>query len=95
MTYIFEEIRKERERQDKLHPIHPVDPSYALPILVEEVGEVAKAILENKKEEYRKELIEVAAVAVRMIQKYDEVLLKSVYSDLGKKEKKKDKKGKK
>lgn len=39
----------------------------ALAVLMEEVGEVAKAICQNKPEEFRKELVQVASVAIRHI----------------------------
>ena len=42
-----------------------------LPILTEEVGEVAKAVNENDGEAYRAELVQVAAVATSMIECYD------------------------
>lgn len=68
MENIFEDIRRERKRQDgkwgiQNHNIHVWNT-----ILSEETGEVAKAILESNMEEYRKELIQVAAVAVAAIE---------------------------
>lgn len=69
---ILKEIMGERLQQENKwgqqnHPAH----WYYL-ILAEEVGEVAKAILENKVQtEYRAELVQVAAVAVAMIESLD------------------------
>lgn len=40
-------------------------------VLLEEVGEVARAILEQKPEDLRSELVQVAAVAVAMIEAVD------------------------
>lgn len=62
---IFDAIIKERERQEQLHPGqtlgHPIEPPLAITILLEEVGECARAVLERDKEQLKKELIEVAA----------------------------------
>ena len=41
---------------------------FALGVLTEEVGEVAKAILEHKPDEYREELVHAAAVIVAMLE---------------------------
>lgn len=41
-----------------------------LAILTEEVGEVAKAILENKDEEYHRELVQVGATVMSMLASY-------------------------
>ncbi|MDO6384470.1 MazG-like family protein [Leptospira santarosai] len=77
---IFKEIVDEREKQDlKFGPQnhHPVE--WCM-ILGEEFGEVQKAALESyfrydgknhDYAEYRKELIQVAAVAISMIESYD------------------------
>jgi NTP pyrophosphatase (non-canonical NTP hydrolase) len=87
MDEIFKEIAKERDRQNKKFGEQNHHPFKWLAILGEEVGEVNKAVLEanflnhdpndpnglcpKKLTEYRKELIEVAAVAVSMIQSLD------------------------
>lgn len=42
-----------------------------LRILIEEVGEVAKALNEKEWEQYRTELVQVAAVAVAAVESYD------------------------
>ncbi len=61
---IFLLIAKERERQDKRwgrdFPERPA--SYWLGILVEELGEVAKAVIEGKPMHVKNELIHTAAV---------------------------------
>lgn len=76
MEEIFEQIRKERERQDSKFGVQEHDPFIWTSILGEEVGEVNKAVLENyfddvDMEEYRKELIQVASVCVAAIQSLD------------------------
>jgi NTP pyrophosphatase (non-canonical NTP hydrolase) len=75
MQNIFDEIKLERIRQNLKHPKEDYSPVEWLPVLVEEVGEVSKAIFENNfsndKDNYREELIHVAAVAVRMIESFD------------------------
>lgn len=76
MSEIIEEIKAERERQEIKWGRQNHDGPLYLTILTEEVGEVAHAILESrfgsdKPEEIRKELIQVAAVAIAMIEAYD------------------------
>lgn len=76
MSEIIEEIKAERERHEIKWGQQNHDGPLYLTILMEEVGEVAHAILEarfgsNKPEEIRKELIQVAAVAIAMIEAYD------------------------
>lgn len=65
--WVFERIADEREFQDERHefPEH-----LRLAVLTEEVGEVAKELLEGdgNKVNLRMELIQVAAVAVRWIE---------------------------
>lgn len=74
---IFKEISQERKRQDAKWGIQNHSPMIWCPILTEEVGEVNKAALEhhfkdsNDLKEYREELIQVAAVAVAMIESLD------------------------
>lgn len=65
----FRSIEEELNRQNAKwgdQSGHPMPVWYA--ILGEEVGEVAQAILEQKPDECLKELIQVAAVAMQMIQ---------------------------
>ncbi len=77
---IFKEISEERERQDLKFGPQNHRPAEWCMILGEEVGEVQKAALEsyfryegknNDYSDYRKELIQVAAVAIAMIESYD------------------------
>ncbi len=51
-------------RQKELHGPNPIPTGKELQILVEEVGEVARAMQENPDRMYE-ELIQVAAVAIR------------------------------
>lgn len=82
MDNILEEIKSERKRQDEKwgsdRTHHPLE---WLAILGEEVGEVNQAALEahftgydrtDNWSDYREELIQVAAVAVAMIERYDQ-----------------------
>lgn len=64
--YLLEELIKERVRQDAKFGNMPrsLKTEVWLTILMEEVGEVARAILEGKEEDYTKELVQVAAVAI-------------------------------
>jgi NTP pyrophosphatase (non-canonical NTP hydrolase) len=76
---ILVEIQEERFRQDFKWGIQDHSPIEWCAILGEEVGEVNKAALEHHFKyvgaknliEYRKELIQVAAVAVAMIECID------------------------
>ncbi len=67
---IYQLIDKERERQIKLWgvQIHSLE-KWAV-ILGEEFGEVCKAIYEDKPEEVREELIQLASVAVQILETY-------------------------
>ncbi len=62
-------ISTERERQDRLHPDDDYPDSVYLAVLMEEVGEVARAMLEDEPKQLRTELVEVAAVCVRMLER--------------------------
>lgn len=65
---IVRDLFAERVRQNGLHPDFPE--SLRMAILTEEVGEVAKEILENRdKDALRDELIQVAAVCLRWIER--------------------------
>lgn len=78
---VLSEVLDERLRQDRKWGEQNHSPMHWMPILMEEVGESAKAALETHFEynvdtakdysEYRKELIQVAAVAVAMIECLD------------------------
>ena len=78
MENIFQQIKDERIRQDKKWGEQNHHPIEWCAILGEEVGEVQKAALEthfkykgDNPENYREELIQVAAVAVAMVECYD------------------------
>lgn len=76
---ILSEITDERTRQDKRWGIQNHDPGSWILILLEEVGEAAKELLEYKfvfqpgtsLTNYRKEMIQVAAVAIATIESFD------------------------
>lgn len=73
---VFHEVLKERHRQDEKWGEQNHEPTDWCTILGEEVGEVNKAVFEAKFqnkpwEEYRTELIQVAAVAISMVQSFD------------------------
>ena len=69
METALQEIRAERARQDaKWGADRRLDPRTWLAVLVEEVGEVARADLEADYDNYVVELVQVAAVAVAAIQ---------------------------
>lgn len=68
---IYAAIRAERTRQNLKWGPQDHSPSHWFVILAEEIGEIAKAIYENDKEEYPKELIQSAAVIVAALETYE------------------------
>ena len=69
----YEQVERELERAEKKHPDFPKDMFQQLAIMQEEAGEVTKAVLhyhyENGTIEHiREELIQTAAMCVRMMQ---------------------------
>lgn len=71
-TDVFEDIELELKRATEKHPNYPEDMFKQLAIMQEEAGEVTKAVLEYSFgkcsiNEIRKELIETAAMCVRML----------------------------
>lgn len=71
MIEIFNEIKKERIRQDEKWGIQNHSPETWFLILGEEIGEAQKAVLENDLPKYREEMVQVVAVAVAMIECFD------------------------
>jgi NTP pyrophosphatase (non-canonical NTP hydrolase) len=67
----WEEILAERERQDEKWGEQNHLPDWWNCILVEEVGESCQAILKGNGKAYRKEMIQVAAVAIAALESYD------------------------
>lgn len=67
LELVKQNILRELVRQLKKWGPQYHAPAYWYAILGEEVGEVGKAICENNKDQTRKELIEVIAVAVNML----------------------------
>jgi NTP pyrophosphatase (non-canonical NTP hydrolase) len=65
---ILQKVANERIRQDTKWGIQNHGPFAWLAILIEEVGEAAKAALEGSSFKYQDELIEVAAVAVAAVE---------------------------
>lgn len=71
MNKIIDDILTELEKAEAKHPVWPIDDKYQqLAILQEEVGEVFKALLDNKgevTEEFKKELLQSAAMCIRIL----------------------------
>lgn len=65
------EVLKERLRQEEKWGQQDHHPERWLSILIEEVGEAARSILEGQRASYRDELVQVAAVAVAAIEALD------------------------
>lgn len=61
----------ERRRQDTKWGVQDHLPEKWITILMEEVGEAAHGRLEGDRLNYREELVQVAAVAVAMIESLD------------------------
>jgi NTP pyrophosphatase (non-canonical NTP hydrolase) len=68
MERIFEAIRQERNNQDLKWGEQNHSPLKWLAILIEEVGEVGKAIIENNRYQCKQELIHCAAVIVAWLE---------------------------
>jgi NTP pyrophosphatase (non-canonical NTP hydrolase) len=77
MWQVLDDIQDERERQDQKWNDPPdwsnFDDATRFAVLFEETGEVARAYLENgpASEQLREELVQVAAVAVKWIERLD------------------------
>jgi NTP pyrophosphatase (non-canonical NTP hydrolase) len=56
------------ENRERVHYYWPSSPEQKLTILMEEVGEVARAILEHDVQNLREELTQVAALAVAWLE---------------------------
>jgi len=67
----LEEVITERASQDVRWGEQNHHPPKWMVILGEEYGEVCKAILEYDMPNYRKEMIQVAAVALAAVESYD------------------------
>lgn len=68
LSAILEDVAAERRRQDEKWGPSERRPVPSLSVLVEEVGEVAEAMQRNHVTDVVGELIQVAAVAVAMIE---------------------------
>jgi len=73
MDNIFDQVKEERIRQDKLWGIQSHDIEKWAIILGEEYGEFCKDIVDGRIEHAREELVQVAAVAVAALQSMDRV----------------------
>ena len=77
MNKRLELVQQELDRQTLLYGTQMHDPNFWYVILGEEVGEVARAIYDMKSKKvgsvanYRDELIQVAAVAVAMLESFE------------------------
>jgi NTP pyrophosphatase (non-canonical NTP hydrolase) len=80
MEKILEEIKAERSRQDKKFGTQNWTPIEWIPILGEEFGEVCRAVTDwhwqlvvdgNFCNNYRKELIQLAATAISALESFD------------------------
>jgi len=67
---IFAAILSERKRQDNLHEYFPLVLSEQMMILMEEIGEVFKAINDNSNT--KEELVQCAAVIVRILENWSD-----------------------
>jgi hypothetical protein len=65
------EVQNERKRQDARWGEQNHEASYWLGIIAEEMGEVAKAMIECEPHEYRAELVHLAACCVAAMESFD------------------------
>jgi hypothetical protein len=70
---VVAEVLAERTRQDNKWGEQDHKPTDWIAILTEEVGEAAKAALEGNRDDYRRECIQIAAVAAAMVESLDRV----------------------
>lgn len=71
IDYILLQVQRERLRQNMIWGEQKHSADRWLTILQEEVGEAAKSILESDDQNYVDELIQIAAVAVAMVESYN------------------------
>ena len=79
---VLEEIGDERLRQDRKWGEQNHDLALWMVILMEEVGEAAKAVFEKSAQEYRGELIQIAAVAASAVESFDRQARREPYDQL-------------
>ena len=65
---VYLAIQEERDRQNAKWGVKSLPPTIWLPVLVEEVGEVARAIMEQDNQAMRGELVQVAAVCIAWLE---------------------------
>jgi NTP pyrophosphatase (non-canonical NTP hydrolase) len=80
---VLSEVFAERRSQHEVHSEQNHSAPFWLSILGEEFGEVCKAVYENDGANYREELIQLAAVAVQMVEAYDRVKASEGYFQQG------------
>jgi NTP pyrophosphatase (non-canonical NTP hydrolase) len=68
---VLDEVAAERRRQNDKWGEQNHSPERWLTILAEEVGEAAYSYLEDDRDNYRTEMVQVAAVAVAAIEAHD------------------------
>ena len=68
MEEVLDEVRAERDRQDRMWGVQDHHPIAWIAILGEEKGECDRSVLENDYENLEKELVQVAAVAVAAVE---------------------------
>ena len=73
---IFGEILKELERAESIHPDWPDDPIHAAAIMMEEAGEVVKAVNDavekgSDTEDCKTEAIHTAAMCIRFLKNFE------------------------
>jgi NTP pyrophosphatase (non-canonical NTP hydrolase) len=68
---VLGEVGLERTRQNEKWGEQNHSQAHWMTILSEECGEVARAVLDRKPLDYREELVQVAAVAVAMVEAFD------------------------
>ena len=68
---IIEQVIAERERQDRLWGVQDHEPLKWVAILLEEAGEYAKDVLEGRVAHAREEVVQIAAVAIAIVESMD------------------------
>ena len=68
---IVKEILAERDRQDRLWGVQDHEAFKWVAILLEEVGEYSKDVLEGRMTHAREEVVQIAAVAMAIVESMD------------------------
>ena len=76
---VFDSVRRELNRAEKLHPVWPNDPIHVVAIVTEECGEAMREAIDVRyfrhgdRDRLEKELVQTAAMAIRALVNIDKI----------------------